>query len=187
MDLIAAALSNPTNRRILERLPILGLPQSCLVAGCIWQPYLNLRSGRQPVDQINDYDIFYFDAADLSFEAEDRVIKQAAMLFQDIDGLVEVRNQARIHLWYPQRFGCFCPPMSSVAEAIGRFPVLGTCLGLAAAPDGGLRAIAPYGFDDLEAGLLRPNPSCVDPTAFRRKAASYQTRWPWLRIAEDED
>ena len=75
--------------------------------------------------------------------------------------------------------------MSSAEEAISRFPILGTCLGLAAAPDGSLRAIAPYGTDELEAGLLRPNPSCVDPTAFRRKAASYQARWPWLRIVED--
>lgn len=184
MDLIAAALANPMNGKILERLPFLGVEQVHLVAGCIWQPYLNRRSGRPPMDLINDYDIFYYDA-DLSFEAEDRVIRRAAELFRDIDGVVEIRNQARIHLWYPARFGCPCPPMSSVADAIARFPVLGTCLGLSAAGDGGLHLIAPYGLDDLEAGILRPNPRCVDPTAFKRKAASYQARWPWLRIVGD--
>ncbi len=190
MDLIAAALANPINRKILERLPILGLDQACLVAGCVWQAWLNLRDGRRPADQVNDYDIFYFDAVDLSFEAEDRVIRQAAALFQDIDGVIEIRNQARIHLWYPQRFGCPCPPMASAAEAIRRFPVLGTCLGLTAGQwdgqDGRLRIIAPHGTADLEAGILRPNPACVDPTAFRRKAASYQARWPWLRIADED-
>jgi hypothetical protein len=185
MDLIAAALANPTNRKILERLPMLGLPQACLVAGCVWQAWLNLRDGHKPGDQVNDYDIFYFDPADLSFDAEDRVIRQTAILFQDIDGLVEIRNQARIHLWYPERFGYPCPPMESALDAIRRFPVLGMCLGLTAEQDGRLRLIAPYGTTDLEAGILRPNPACVDPTAFARKAASYQARWPWLRIVNE--
>ena len=184
MQPVAAALTNIINRKILERLPILDLPQACLAAGCVWQPYLNCRSGRGISDQINDYDVVYFDPTDLSFEAEDRVIRQAAVLFQDLDAVIEVRNQARIHLWYPQRFGCDCPPMSSAAEAIARFPVRGTCLGLASANDGSITTIAPYGWDELTAGILRPNPLCVDPTAFERKAHSYRERWPWLRIAE---
>ncbi|HVJ41499.1 MAG TPA: nucleotidyltransferase family protein [Dongiaceae bacterium] len=183
MDPIAAALANPVNRRILERLPMLDLPQVCLVAGCVWQPYLNLRSGRGVADQINDYDVFYFDSTDLGFEAEDKAIRRASLLFQDIDAVIELRNQARIHLWYPDRFGVPCPPMTSAIEAVSRFPVLGTCLGLSQSHDGSTVAIAPYGWEDLMQGILRPNPRCVDPGAFARKAASYQNRWPWLRIA----
>ena len=181
IDPVAAALTNPINRKILERLPILGLPQACLVAGCVWQPFLNLRSNKPVADQLHDYDVFYFDPTDLSFETEDRVIRQAAALFQDIDSVIEIRNQARIHLWYPDRFGCHCPPMSSAREAIARFPVRGTCLGLGAEPGGHVVSIEPYGWDDLRQGILRPNPDCVDPTAFARKAASYQKRWPDLR------
>jgi hypothetical protein len=182
MDPIAAALAHTTNRRILERLPILGLPQTCLVAGCVWQPYLNHRSGHGLADQINDYDVFYYERSDLSFDAEDRAIKRAAVLFQDIDAVIELRNQARIHLWYPDRFGVACPEMTSAADAIGRFPVLGTCLGLTSGRDGGVMAIAPYGWGDLLNGILRPNPDCVDPSAFARKALSYRQRWPWLRV-----
>jgi hypothetical protein len=181
MQPVAAALTNRVNRQILERLPVLGLPQACLAAGCVWQPYLNWRSGRPAADQINDYDIFYYDSADLSFEAEDRVIRQAAILFQDIDAVIEIRNQARIHLWYPQRFGCACPAMNSTEEAISRFPVRGTCLGLTGAADGSVTAIAPFGWDDLIEGVLRPNALCIDPTAFDRKARSYRARWPWLQ------
>lgn len=184
MEPIAAALANPVNRHILERLPILGLPQACLVAGCVWQPYLNLRSDLGIADQIHDYDVFYFDPSDLSFEAEDQVIKQAAILFQDIDAVIELRNQARIHLWYPERFGVECPAMTSAIDAISRFPVLGTCLGLSSRSDGSVGSIEPFGWEDLIEGVLRPNPDCVDPQAFRRKARSYQQRWPWLRILE---
>lgn len=184
MDPVATALANPVNRKILERLPILALPQACLVAGCVWQPYLNLKGGHGIADQINDYDVFYFDPSDLSFEAEDRVIRRAAVLFQDIDAVIEIRNQARIHLWYPQRFGVNCPPMASAMEAISRFPVRGTCLGLIGQPDGRVASIEPYGWQDLIDGILRPNPACVDPHAFERKAASYRQRWHWLRIAD---
>jgi hypothetical protein len=186
MDPISAALANPVNRKILERLPILGLPQACLAAGCIWQPYLNLRNELGIADQIHDYDVFYFDPSDLSFAAEDQVIRQAAVLFQDIDAVIELRNQARIHLWYPERFGVACPAMASAIDAIGRFPVRGTCLGLSSRSDGSIRPIAPYGWDDLIGGILRPNPNCVDPSAFRRKALSYQKRWPWLRLEETD-
>src|SRR5262249_47921401 len=46
-------------RAILERLPALDLPQCFLVAGCLFQTVWNLRSGRPPEADINDYDVFY--------------------------------------------------------------------------------------------------------------------------------
>lgn len=67
MDFIQAALANPVNRAILERMPRLGLDQPHLVAGCIYQSYWNLRSGRPVTENIKDYDVFYFEDRDLSF------------------------------------------------------------------------------------------------------------------------
>jgi hypothetical protein len=105
MDLVGTALRNPINRAILQRLPLLGAPQCWLVAGCIYQVAWNERAGHTPQSDIKDYDIFHFDDADLSYEAEDAVIQRGRVLFADLDGLIEIRNQARVHLWYPQRFG----------------------------------------------------------------------------------
>ena len=64
------ALANPANRAILQRLPALGLPDAWLVAGCLFQTVWNLRGGRPPAEGIRDHDLFYFDASDLSPEAE---------------------------------------------------------------------------------------------------------------------
>ncbi len=61
MDLVSAALTNPTNRAILQRLPALGVDQACLVAGCVFQSLWNLKSARPVREGIKDYDIFYFD------------------------------------------------------------------------------------------------------------------------------
>jgi hypothetical protein len=53
---------------------------------------------------VKDYDVFYFDE-DLSWEAEDAVIQHLGVLTNDLGVTVEIRNQARVHLWYKQRFG----------------------------------------------------------------------------------
>src|SRR5262245_36578795 len=187
MDLVGTALRNPINRAILQRLPLLGASQTWLVAGCVYQAVWNERAGRAPQSEVKDYDIFYFDDSDLSWEAEDEIIQRGRALFADLDGLIEIRNQARVHLWYPQRFGAPYPQLTSAADGIGRFLVRCTCIGLMPLGDGSLKLIAPYGLDELERGLLRPNDNAPSLHRYRDKATSYAARWPFLRIEEIAD
>ncbi|MDR6289963.1 MULTISPECIES: nucleotidyltransferase family protein [Inquilinus] len=174
------AMANPMNAAILERLPRLGLADCFLTAGCLFQTIWNRRSGRPAPSAIKDYDVFYFDDCDLSWEAEDAVIQRAASVFDDLDVSVEIRNQARVHLWYPQRFGGAYPRLHRSKDGIDRYLVACTCVGIDAA-SGDL--YAPNGLEDLWDGLLRINPMNPRPDLFRRKAEDYQARWPWLTIA----
>lgn len=185
MDLVGTALRNPINRAILQRLPLLGVPQAWLVAGSIFQAAWNERAGRAPQTAVKDYDIFYFDDADQSWEAEDAIIRRGRVLFSDLDGLIEIRNQARVHLWYPQRFGAPCPALASAEDGIDRFLVRCSCVGLSPQGDGSLRLYAPYGLAELEQGILRPNVNAPSLLRFREKADSYRARWPFLRIEDD--
>ena len=152
MELVSAALANPHNRKILERLPALGLPDCWLVAGCLFQPLWNAHSGLPPQHGIRDYDVFYFDGRDLSYEAEDEAIRRARVLFADLDVLVEVRNQARVHLWYPQKYGADYPPLRASRDGIDRFLVACTCLGIQPRGDGSIQLHAPFGTKDTELG-----------------------------------
>ena len=102
---VSEALQNPHNAALLERLPFLGLPDAWLVAGCLFQTVWNLRSGLAPTAHIKDYDLFYFDASDLSEAAEQAVQDRATALFADLPITVEAKNQARVHLWYERWFG----------------------------------------------------------------------------------
>ena len=180
----AEASRNECNRRILERLPSLNLPQCWLVAGCLFQTVWNLRCSQAPQHGIQDYDVFYFDASDLSAEAELQSQARAEALFADLGVTVEVKNQARVHLWYPEYFGQPYSALQSAEEGIGRFLVLGTCVGLRREhPGDALQLCAPYGLDDLFAGRLAPNPACDHRDLFLAKSRSYQARWPWLQIA----
>lgn len=174
-------LGNRLNAEILARLPRLGLAQCFLTAGCLFQPVWNAAIGRLPDIGIRDYDVFYFDDRDLSWEAEDRVIASAAALFADLGVVVELRNQARVHLWYERRFGVPGRKLGSSRDAIDRYLVACTCVGIEV-ETGAL--YAPYGLRELIAGILRLNPHATQPSLFRRKAEDYRARWPFLVIAD---
>jgi len=180
-EFIELALANPVNRTILQRLATLDLNDAWLVAGCLFQTVWNLRSGRAASEGIRDYDIFYFDDSDLSWEAEDRQIRRLNAACVDLDGRVELRNQARVHLWYGARFGPGYPALKSSRDGIDRFLVRCTCVALRPSVDG-LELYAPDGLADLGRGILRANPLNLRPDLYDAKAASYQSRWPWLTV-----
>ncbi|GAA4019671.1 nucleotidyltransferase family protein [Deinococcus rubellus] len=175
----ATVLSNPVNAAIIERMPQLGEAQLYLVAGCLFQGVWNVRSGRPAGQGIRDYDLFYWDA-DTSYEAEDAVIRRAETLFADLGVLIEVRNQARVHLWFGEKYGLPRPAIGSSQESIAQFLVECTCLGISASGE----VYAPHGFGDLASGILRPNPLNLTPALYAAKVADYRARWPWLRLAE---
>jgi hypothetical protein len=173
----ADVIANRVNRAILARWDRLALPDAWLVAGCLFQTIWNLEAGRPPETDIKDYDIFYFDAADLSEGAETQVQARVDSVVGDLGVTVEVANQARVHLWYPDVFGRPYPALGSAEDGISRFLVLETCVGIR--PQ---QVHAPHGLAGLYAGTLTPNPVTPYPELFERKVASYRTRWNWLRV-----
>src|SRR6478609_5515788 len=96
---LAAASRNPANEIIAEELFRLALPDAWLVSGCLVQTVWNVLTGRAVDYGINDYDVFYFDP-DTSWEAEEAVIRDVHDAFANLGVTVEIRNQARVHLWY---------------------------------------------------------------------------------------
>lgn len=66
------------------------------------QTVWNVVTDRPPTSGIKDYDVFYFDRSDLSWEAEDVVIKTGQKVFAGLPAEVEIRNEARVHLWYEE-------------------------------------------------------------------------------------
>lgn len=120
---------------VLGRARELDLPQWYLAAGCVVQTAWNVLTGREPAQGIKDYDLIYHDARDLSWEAEDRAIRRAARACADLPVEVEVRNEARVHLWYEAEFGTPCRPFATTEEAIDAFPAVCSCLGVRLARD----------------------------------------------------
>jgi hypothetical protein len=174
--------ATPPLMRVLSVVRDLCLPDWLVFSGAIYQPVLNHLTGR-PLDYgIKDYDLGYFDASDLSYEAEDVVIRRVKAAFgEPLRSMVEVRNQARVHLWFEAKFGEPYGPLSCTAEALERFASATFAVGVRLGPDDRLHIEAPFGLADLFALRLRPNPR-RKTVGFARTAADVRRRWPEVVI-----
>jgi uncharacterized protein len=180
--LTAILTATPLLMQVLSVARYLSLPDWLVFSGAIYQPVLNNLTGR-PLDYgIKDYDLAYFDASDLSYEAEDAVIRRVRAPFDEpLRSMVQVRNQARVHLWFEGKFGEQYPPLSRTAEALERFTSATFAVGVRLEPDDRLHIEAPFGLADLFALRLRPNPR-RKTVHFARTAADVRRRWPELVI-----
>jgi hypothetical protein len=85
-DLVARTVAilqdSPALMQVLERARSLRLADWMVFSGAIYQPVLNHLTGRPPTYGLKDYDLGYFDGSDLSYEAEDMVIRRAYETFR---------------------------------------------------------------------------------------------------------
>jgi hypothetical protein len=179
---LSAVLKNPVIGAILERMPQLELGDWYLTAGGVFQTVWNVVSGRDPHVGIKDYDVFYFDDSDLSYEAEDAVIQRVRKLFSDITAAIEVRNEARVHLWYEQKFGVPSTPFKNCEDAIDHFASTTCCYGVRTDSPGAVHVYAPQGYRDLFALIVRPNPVLAPRAVYETKAARWVQEWPALTV-----
>ena len=181
VDFQTAVLRNPVNGALLDGLIELGLHDAWIVAGCLVQTVWNLRTGRSIDYGIHDYDVFYFDS-DLSWEAEDRVICALRPLSSRLGVRIEARNQARVHLWFPQKHGRPYPALQRATDGIDRFLTRNTQVGIQRRHDGD-RIYAPAGLDDIPRLIARPNlaPN-FSAEAYRIKTARWKALWPELTV-----
>jgi hypothetical protein len=178
--------ADPTVAAILDRAPALGVDDWWLTAGVLFQTVWNSVTGRAPGSGIRDADFFYFDA-DTSWDAEDAVIRAGTDLFAGLPVPVEIRNKARVHLWYADRFGTPAPPFRDCADAIDSFAAVCCCYGLTVGADGRPRVYAPHGFDDLFAMVVRPNRRLAPRQVYEAKTARWQQQWPELTVLAWDD
>jgi hypothetical protein len=182
--LSAILTATPPLMQVLSVARHLSLPDWLVFSGAIYQPVLNHLTGR-PLDYgIKDYDLGYFDASDLCYDAEDGVIRRVKAAFDEpLRGMVEVRNQARVHLWFETKFREPYGPLSCTTEALERFASATFAVGVRLESDDRLDIVAPFGLADLFALRLRPNPR-RKTVGFPRTAADVRRRWPEV-IIED--
>jgi hypothetical protein len=167
--------------QVLATARELNLPDWLIFSGAIYQRVLNDRTGRDLDYGIKDYDLGYFDP-DISWDAEDAVIRRVANAFEPpLREMVEVRNQARVHVWFEGKFGEAYSPLTHTAEAVDRFVSPLFAVGVRLEPDDRMTIVAPFGLEDLFGLRLRPNPS--RPIGeFARKVTPLTARWPELSI-----
>jgi uncharacterized protein len=181
---LALALRNPVNETLADELFRLALPDAWIVSGCLVQTVWNVRTARAVDYGIADYDVFYFDP-DTSWQAEDAVIRRLQGRLAKLGVKLEVRNQARVHLWYPEKHGLPYPALSCSTDGIDRFLTKTTQVGIRRNKNGH-HIHAPNGFADIAGMIVRPNPTPnFSPADYTAKARRWKELWPELTVLPD--
>jgi hypothetical protein len=175
-----ALLANALLWEALHRLPSLHLPDWYLGAGCVAQTIWNLAHGKPAGEDILDYDLVYFDS-DVSEEAEEGARRRACELLSDLGLVLDMKNQARVHVWYRQRFGYDIGAYVSAADAIATWPTTATAVGVRADGDE-LSVCAPFGLGDLFGLVIRANRVQVTREIYQAKVGRWLQRWPSLTV-----
>jgi hypothetical protein len=183
-DLLVETISkSEALNRILQILKDLNLPFNYYVgAGCITNMVWNDISGYPLEYGISDVDIVYYEPEDITFESEKKL---KDILLNQLGGFqfkIDVKNQARVHLWYEDKFGFSIKPYPSLESAIDSWPTTATALGLRLEQDGSYKIYAPYDLEDLFSMVVRPNKLMITREIFENKENKWQEKWPKLLV-----
>ena len=128
-----------------------------------------------------DVDLIYFDDHDLSLDAEAGHERRLRDLFGHLAIKLDVKNEARVHLWYQERFGYAIAPYRSSADAIATFPTTATAVGVRRVHDE-FECCAPFGLADLCGLVVRPNKRQITRAIYEAKTERWRSIWPSLTI-----
>lgn len=179
----AIASESPLLSRVLSNWEKIALPDCWLVAGAIAQTVWNRSFGLAATHGIDDIDIVYFDADDISESTEAEHASRLRKVFSDLPVWIDVKNEARVHLWYEAKFKYPIAPYTSAADAITTFPTTATAIGLQPRA-GSLELCAPYGISDLLGSIVRPNKKQITHDIYTSKVDRWIATWPKLTIID---
>jgi hypothetical protein len=131
---------------------------------------------------IEDLDIVYFDNTDLSETAENTIIESLSPKLNHIPLVPDIKNQARVHLWYKIKFGSEITPLTSLKDAVEHWPATANSIAIRLDEFNNSEIIAPFGLDDLFSGIIRANKRQVSAGVFYKKARKWHEKWPDLQI-----
>lgn len=184
--LVDIVRKNPQLMQVLTTVRGLDLPDWRIFSGAVYQAVWNAQTGRPVGYGIKDYDLGYFDP-DTSWDAEDAVIKRVAAAFDaPLRDLVEVRNQARVHLWFEQRFGEPYDALPDTDTALSRFVAPAFAVGVRLETDDTISVAAPFGLADVFAMTLRPNPLRGVARGWARTVENARGRWAEITVIEPQ-
>lgn len=179
--LIDILKKDTTLYKIIKDVSALGIPNLYVGGGSITQSVWNHLFSKPIGYGISDVDIVYFDT-DLSQEKERMVLEQIVKTTKQNQYALDVKNEARVHLWYEEEFGLSIPAYTFTEEAISTWPSTATSIGIFFDQESNLQVFAPYGMYDLFSGIVRPNKAMISREVYEKKIEKWCSKWPELNV-----
>ncbi len=151
-------------------------------AGCVAQTVWNYLFDKPLEYGIKDIDFVYFDSMNIDHKSENKVIEQIKQLYSDLSIEIDVKNQARVHLWYKDHFGYAIEPYTSIESAINTWPTTATAIGVRMEKNNEFKVYAPFGLNDLFGKIVRANKAQITKQIYENKVSSWLDKWPDLIV-----
>lgn len=160
----------------LQYVKGLDLPQCYIAAGYIRNYCWDYLSNYDTNSPLNDIDIIYFDAQNLTFDREIACEQQLNEWKPQYSW--SVKNQARMHL--TNRTVAY----TSTLDAMRYWPETATAVGMRIDDENKIEVISPYGLDDLLQMRIRKAIFFTDEQYYhsRHQSKGWLNRWPQLQL-----
>ena len=152
----AIMAASPFLCAIWDRWDAVALPGCWMSGSAIAQTVWNTAFGFPPTHGLADIDLIYFDDADMSGCGEMREAERVRGLFSALPLPIDIKNEARVHLWYEGKFGYPIPPYRSSEHAIMTFPMTASSVAIRPGSEY-LEIFALFGLADMFRGIVRAN------------------------------
>lgn len=186
-ELIDVVESNEQLMKVFDALESIGLENYFVGAGVIAQSVWNNISGYELDRGISDIDIVYFDEKSMSESHEQDIKQRIEEYLGEFSLWLDIKNEARVHTWYKEKFGYEIKPYTSLEDAINTWPTTATSLGLRRESNGEWSIYAPFGIEDVFDMRIRANARQITKEIYMKKVNKWTKRWPKLTYEEWND
>lgn len=181
-------LDVPAFSEVLDTVRQLDVPEWVVGGGVIrdvvWNALTRRSSRAASAIPWRDVDVAFYDPVNIAREFEADIESKLSSALPNVTW--DVKNQARVHLWFEGRFGFAVKPLRSLEEAVSTWPETCTAIGVRLEKSDDLTIIAPFGVRDLLSRILRRNPRRVSAQLFehRLKSKNVLSRWPDTKVID---
>ncbi len=179
-ELIDIVESNKQLMKVFEALDHIGLRNYYIGAGVVAQSVWNNISGYPLDNGISDIDIVYFDDTHMKEQDEKKIKNEIENYLDEFPLWIDLKNQARVHIWYEEKFGYAIKPYTSLEDAINSWPTTATSLGLRRDKNGDWVIYAPFGVKDIFGMRIKANTRQITEEIYMSKVKKWTKKWPKL-------
>ncbi|WP_028672469.1 nucleotidyltransferase family protein [Saccharospirillum impatiens] len=167
--------ADPMRMEALTLASTLGLKDWCLAAGFVRNLVWDKTHGFSNATTLNDIDLIYFDAEDVS-ESREKALERHLYAMAALPW--SVKNQARMHHRNSDS------PYTSTADAMSYWVEVETAVGARIDTEGHITIVAPLGIDRLFDYTITPNVKRLKPNAFKQRMhdKNWLKTWPKLAV-----
>lgn len=180
--LIEIVESNEELMKVFEVLDEISLTQYYVGAGAIAQSIWNKVTDKHQNYGISDVDIVYYNSDNLTEDEEKRIAAEIKERIPEFPLKVDVKNEARVHLWYKEKFGYDIEPYKSLEDAVNSWPTTATSLGIRREDQNEWVVYAPFGIDDIFDLKVVSNSRQITEEIFMQKVEKWTGKWEELSV-----